>query len=306
MKQNKVWRKPPLLRWEQNLWATVGRWSQSSGWPLQAIVLRLLMLLLLPLYAWRLGLAQGLRTLYRFLLGKGGFVIHRSDRDPGTIIREDNSTDIWVFQQIFILSGYRHIAGRHAVRIIIDAGAYVGFSSIAFAELYPHAFIYALEPEESNFQALLRNTRHYPNIKAIQAAVWKEDGFLEVKDERGGQWSYIGQETSKASAQCVPAITLQSLMEQYRLPRIDILKIDIEGAETAVFEAPACHAWLPHVRMLVIELHDHLYPGSDQTFVEAISQYECTARTSGENIIFELPEPTKALAPLELPRHRYS
>jgi hypothetical protein len=95
-------------------------------------------------------------------------------------------------------------------------------------------------------------------------------------------------------------------MEQYRLPQIDILKIDIKGAETAVFEAPGCHAWLPRVRVLLIELHDHLYPGSEQTFLEAINQYECTARISGENIIFELPDPANALGPLELPRHRYS
>jgi len=304
MKQNKVWRKPQLLRWGQNLWATVDRWSQSSGWPLQSILLRLLMLPLLPLYVWRLGLGQGLKTFYRFLMGEGGFVIHRSDRDLGTIIRED-STDIWVFQQIFILHDYRRVAGRHDVRIIIDAGAYVGFSSIYFAELYPHAFIYALEPEESNFQALQRNTRHFPNIKPIQAALWKEDGFLEVKDGRGGDWSFIVQETSTAGAQRVPAITMQSLMDQYRLPRIDILKVDIEGAEAAVFEAPACHAWLPRVRVLVMELHDHLYPGSDQTFLEAINQYQCTAITSGENIIFEFPESTGALA-LELPSRRYS
>ncbi|WP_324950781.1 FkbM family methyltransferase [Oligoflexus sp.] len=280
------------------------RWSLSSGWPLNKAALRLLMLPLLPLYIWRLGLGQGLVTFYRFLLGEDGFVIHRSERDPGTIIRDD-STDAWVFQQIFILCDYRLLVGRSDVRVIIDAGAYVGFSSIYFAELYPHAFIYALEPEESNFQALQRNTRHYPNIKAIQAAVWKEDGFLEVKDVASGQWSFVVQEHSEGRGQQVPAISIQSLMEQYRLPRIDILKIDIEGAEDAVFEGPGCHTWLPKVRVLALELHDHLYPGSERNFLEAIATYECTVRTTGENIIFdfpELPEP----GVLEAPRRRYS
>lgn len=304
MKRNKVWRKPTLLRWGQNFWARTQRWSQSSGWPLDEILLRLLMLPLLPLYVWRLGPGQGLLTFYRFLLGEGGFDIERSERDPGTMIRED-STDAWVFQQIFILRDYRQLEGRSDVRVIIDVGAYVGFSSIYFAELYPHAFIYALEPEESNFQALQRNTRHYPNIKAIQAALWKEDGFLEVKDVKGGQWSFIVQEATLSHARRVPAISLQSLMDQYRLPHIDILKIDIEGAEAKVFEGSACHEWLPHVRLLAIELHDHLYPGSDRNFVAAINHYECTIRYAGENIFFEFPDPAQTPA-LEASRRQFS
>lgn len=293
MKRNKVWKKPLLLRSGQELWGALERWGKASGWPLEAIVLRLLMLPLLPLYLWRLGAGQGFVTFYRFMLGEGGFAIYRSERDTGTMIRED-STDPWVFQQIFILCDYRHLAQRNDVRVIIDAGAYVGYSSIYFAELYPHAFIYALEPDEENFQCLQRNTRHYPNIKAIQAAIWNKDGFIEVEAGAHGQWSSRVHESTQANPQRIPAITIQSLMEQYRLPRIDILKMDIEGAEDAVFEAPGCHAWLGSVRVLVLELHDHLFPGSDRHFKEAIQNYEFTVRSSGENLIFELPGAVEA------------
>jgi FkbM family methyltransferase len=295
MKQRKDWNKPLLLRWRQDLWGALDRWSQSTGWPLEPIALRLLMLPLLPLYLWRLGLNQGFLTFYRFLLGDHGMTVYRSERDTGTIIRAD-STDPWVFQQIFILCEYRPLAGRKDVRVIIDAGAYVGYSAIYFAELYPHAFIYALEPEEGNFQALQRNTRHYPNIKAIQAAVWNEDGYLELEETHGGQWAFHVHESSQSSKARVHAVSIQSLMEQYRLSHIDILKMDIEGAESAVFEASSCHAWLGSVRILVLELHDHLFPGSEQNFKEAIRQYPNTVQAVGENLIFELPGAADATA----------
>jgi FkbM family methyltransferase len=304
MIQHKVWNKPLLLRWTQKLWGALDRWSQATGWPLEPIAMRIFMLAIFPLYLCRLGFAQGFVTFYRFMLGDYGMTIYRSERDTGTLIRED-STDLWVFQQIFILREYRPLAGRDDVRVIIDAGAYVGYSAIYFAELYPHAFIYALEPEEGNFQALQRNTRHYPNIKAIQAAVWKEDGYLEIEESIGGAWAFHVHESSSSSKARVAAITIKSLMEQYRLPSIDILKMDIEGAESAVFEAPSCHAWLGSVRILVLELHDHLFPGSDQNFKEAIQQYPFKVQTAGENLVFELPE---AAAPpaLASPQRRFS
>src|SRR6478736_10040839 len=109
--QNKIWQKPLPVRWGQNLWTAVLRWKQSSGWPLDTILLRVSMLPLLPLYCWRLGFEQGLMCFYNFFVGAGGFTVYRSDRDPGLSIRE-NSTDAWVFQQIFILGDYRKLAAR--------------------------------------------------------------------------------------------------------------------------------------------------------------------------------------------------
>lgn len=289
MMQNRAWRKPLSIRLGQSLWAKVRQWSKSTGWPLDGFLLRLSMIPLLPLYCLRLGLGQGLSTFYRFFFGDGGFTIYRSDRDLGTDIRDD-STDPWVFQQIFILQDYRRLAGRQDVRVIIDAGAYVGFSAIYFAELYPHAFIYALEPEESNFQALQRNTRHYPNIKAIQAALWKSEGYLNVKDIKGGQWSFLVEESEAPGIHRIPAVTVQNLIDQYRLPKVDILKIDVEGSEGAIFEDASCHEWMPKVRLLSIELHDHLFAGSDYNFVQALSRYRFTSSHAGENLIFEFQD----------------
>jgi hypothetical protein len=285
MKQNPTWRKPRLMHGRQALAASLNRWSQVTGWPLQGVARRFLLLALLPLYVVRLGLGQGLTTLYRFLLGEDGFVIERSERDPGLTIRED-SADAWEFQQIFILQDYRLLADRHDVHVIIDAGASVGFSSIYLAERHPHAFIYALEADESSFLALQHNTRHYPNIKPIQAALAHEDDVWE-KDSS------------------VPTLTVQSLMQQYRLPCLDILKMKISSTEARIFASQTCHDWLGSVRVLALTFDTSLDAATEHSILDVLQTYELTARSSGASLVLEL-SPAAQSAALQAPERRFS
>ena len=53
-------------------------------------------------------------------------------------------------------------------------------------------------------------------------------------------------------------------MAEYMLDGIDLLKIDIEGAEREVFEDTS--AWIGRVRSLIVELHEHFKPGCERSF----------------------------------------
>jgi FkbM family methyltransferase len=303
MTSDRALRKPFSLRWSQRLWAALSRTSKKTGWPLDIGLIRLLMLLLMPLYIKRLGLIQGLSCLYRFLSSQGGFTLYRSDRDLGLFIRED-SNDALVFQQIFILGDYRKLNRRTDVKVIIDAGAYVGYTAIYFAELYPHAFIYALEPEESNFQALQKNTRNYPNILPIQAALWHSDTTLEVRVGEAGQWSCTVHESEDPPKnRRIASISLQTLIAQYRLEKVDILKIDIEGSEVQVFDPNYCHEWLPQVQTLSIELHEQSFPGSEKNFFAAMDRYQFDLNFAGENLLFDFHHEQNPGLPKDKPRY---
>jgi hypothetical protein len=54
------------------------------------------------------------------------------------------------------------------------------------------------------------------------------------------------------------AISMRTLMSEMRMPSVDLLKVDIEGAEREVFEN--CD-WMQDIRCLMIELHDRFRPG---------------------------------------------
>ncbi|HLF75970.1 MAG TPA: FkbM family methyltransferase [Dehalococcoidia bacterium] len=192
---------------------------------------------------------------------------------PGT-------SDIWNYQQIFDQDEY-NLPFPEEPKVIVDAGAYVGFASIYFASRYPKARIIALEPDDDNYALLQENVRNYANVSPLKAALWGDSVALDVVDGGNKQW---GLQTRPASMQPaksrVAALTVDELMRNYSLDRIDILKIDIEGSEREVFAHP--EAWIDGVQSMVVELHDRFAPGCKDT-VYAAAQAFPRVMEIGEN-----------------------
>jgi FkbM family methyltransferase len=155
-------------------------------------------------------------------------------------------------------------------KVIIDAGANIGCSAVFFANKYPDAVIFALEPEEWNYKLLEKNASAYPQIKPLKAALWKENKRICLVDP--GYGSHGFQTMEKAAENCqsrkfVEAITLDALITRMGLKFVDVLKIDIEGAEKEVFEGSA--KWIDKVGVMMIELHDNIKAGCSKAFSEA-------------------------------------
>jgi len=149
---------------------------------------------------------------------------------------------------------------------IVDAGANIGMASIYFARRFPNAKIIAIEAETLNFAALVRNVRPYPSIIPIHAALWSRDGEISVSSPKfGGEWAFV---THEGSGVKVRAITMRTLMKETQICSVDLLKVDIEGAEKEVFEA--CD-WMDNVRCLMIELHDRFKTGCSEA-VDSVTQ----------------------------------
>jgi hypothetical protein len=70
-------------------------------------------------------------------------------------------------------------------------------------------------------------------------------------------------------------------MAAYGLEHIDLLKIDIEGAEKEVFRDAS--AWIDNVRMLVVELHEFVAIGCSRVFYAATGNFE-VEWCKGENV----------------------
>jgi len=153
-------------------------------------------------------------------------------------------------------------------KTIIDAGANIGTVSIYFAHKYPEARVIAIEPESSNFALLSRNVQPHPAITAIHAALWNRDGEISVSEPDpttgAGEWGFVTHEGPGAK---VRAITMRTLMQETQTRSVDLLKIDIEGAEREVFED--CD-WIDSVRCVMIELHDRLKPGCTEAVDRAM------------------------------------
>ena len=74
-------------------------------------------------------------------------------------------------------------------------------------------------------------------------------------------------------------------MQQFNMPHIDVLKLDIEGSEKEVFEENF-EKWLPLTKVLIIELHDEMKKGCSRAVFNAMNKFDFSFDTKGENIIF--------------------
>ncbi len=193
------------------------------------------------------------------------------------------TTDIQTFEQVFITKEYDFPPGCDP-SVIIDAGANIGLASAYFANQYPGARIIAIEPEASNYQMLKKNSALYKNVSPVKAALWNKDGELHVKDNGNGEWAFTVSSDEEESREKVQAVSIPYLMQAYEIPAIDILKIDIEGAEKELFTSNY-ENWLPFVRVLVIELHDQYKQGCSRQFFETISKYQFSFHATEDRLL---------------------
>ena len=205
-----------------------------------------------------------------------------------------NTSDINTFREVFLREEYAiNLPKNFNPLNIIDAGANIGFTTLFFTKQYPEARIISLEPDQSNFNLLKRNTSGYEKIIALQVALWSKKGFIEVKDKGYGLRGFIVEERTENSDTAIPSTTIMEIADQFKLTTIDILKIDIEGSEKEVFSSDT-EKWLPITRCLIIELHDRMKPGCSQAVFKALSLYNFECSIKGENLVFI----NRALMPL--------
>ena len=208
----------------------------------------------------------------------------QANTPTGPIYLRLKTSDLNAYDKIFLQNDY-DFPVNSVPSVIVDAGANIGFASIYFARRYPNAKIIAIEPELSNFKLLEKNVRPLKNITPVHAALWREDTTMDVVDPGIGHWGFQvaanGDAGSAARIEKVEALSIPTLMRRYGLDWIDILKVDIEGAEKELFESAP--GWIDKVQTVMIELHDRLKPGCTDSFNRATADFT-VSQTKGENI----------------------
>ena len=203
------------------------------------------------------------------------------------MIVRSGTADASTFEHIFIWNDY-DLAYPDDVASIVDAGANTGLAAIFFANRFPRAKIISIEPEAENFELLRQNAAAYPNIVPVRAALWSEDTVLGLSNPDARVDSF--QFDTTATQQKVEALSIPSILERFGLAQIDLLKVDIEGGETAVFEAAP--AWVGQVGMFVVELHGL---AAEKSFTTATASLHARRWRHGENHIVAVDAENKVV-----------
>jgi FkbM family methyltransferase len=142
------------------------------------------------------------------------------------------------------------------------------------AKAFPDAKIVSLEPSRENFGVLCRNVAGYPNIFPLNKALGAVEGLLPLINRGTGEWGFsLVREPADCPSQRllekVHVITIPALMQQFDAKGIDLLKLDIEGAELALMvDKPS---WINSTHVIFAELHDRIAPGCEAAFAAATS-----------------------------------
>jgi len=277
-----------LLLSMQRLWGRIVDWSMRSGWRVDRGFCRFISFLALPKYLLDIPWPDSLKVWRLSWLGGGSLQVRVESQAPAVEVRSGTS-DPYVFATIFLKNCYASSRQCENPEWILDAGAYTGYSAIYFASLFPKAKILCLEPEPSNFAILQKNTKVYPNIIALNQALWHRDEFLNLSSddeiERLEHWGVqVHSSAPKTSNKEIAGRSLESLSQEYGVERWDILKIDIEGAEAKLFDE-AMRKHIQAAQRVYIELHEHLVKGSSQGFFTLVETLDCQLAVEDENIV---------------------
>ena len=199
-----------------------------------------------------------------------------------------NTSDKWLLNKIFNVQEYNFKIDNFNPQLILDCGANVGYSTAYFANKYPQAKIIAVEPEPLNFKMLTYNTHFFDNVTCIHSAIWYNEGYIKLlPDMPGNTLAFMTESTSANDPEALKTTTLSKLLNDSGFDEIDLLKLDIEGAEREVFDDVANpDEWLSKVKVMVIEIHDRMKTGCSHSFFKAISRHDYYMDISGENLLF--------------------
>lgn len=205
-----------------------------------------------------------------------------------------NSSDFLVWEQIFVREEYKKPIEivKQKINIsdkinIIDCGANIGFFTVYANELFNSPNLILVEPFEGNIDIIGKNLR-LSNIESCtifqKVISYKNDLLFSLnKSYRdGNEWSYQFQSDEFGSYR---SIDLKRLISSTSNKKIDILKIDIEGAEFELFLNDDFDLdQLKHVRSIILEIHEDV--GSKKELIRFFEKHNFETFDFGETTVF--------------------
>jgi len=132
-------------------------------------------------------------------------------------------------------------------QVFIDVGANEGEETIFAAKRLTHGHVYAFEPNDNVYSRLCQNValNHFANVCPLKMGLDSKPGKLTLygpgSRDKDGTWN-DGQGTVCPRPGVdrpigeIELTTLDLFRSERKLPRVDLIKVDVEGAELTVLQ----------------------------------------------------------------------
>lgn len=138
------------------------------------------------------------------------------------------------------LEDLAHILAAPSVRTVLDVGVHVGNMSADFLRTFPAAQVIGVEADERSTRQLRQRLGGEPRFELIEAAAAAVDGerlaFYALPVGGTSSLQRPLDDGAQAGAELVevPTVTIDALCEARGITTVDVLKVDVEGAEIEV------------------------------------------------------------------------
>ena len=225
---------------------------------------------------------------------------HVSGRDPQRSVRlplrttppitawvRPESDDMATLTEIFGLKVYSEaLSFVPDCRSILDLGGNIGLAALYFSAVYPECRIVSVEPLPANVLLLEKNLKQHSaegRCMAIQGAVCSEDRAAVELFITPGYWACSSVSGDSQQRVSVRGLCIETLLKTAGLTGVDLVKMDIEGAETELFKVPG---WLSRTRAVAVEFHGN--SRAESGFDDALKAHGFRIASEGKHTVWAI------------------
>lgn len=180
--------------------------------------------------------------------------------------------------------------------VIIDIGANVGFFTLFVLSKFDTPKVISFEPIAKNFNRLRQNVGSLanPSLRLVNKAVSSTEGEIKIMLDRSADYTTsatIFSHTNEKDAVTISSTTLPKIIEDFALQKIDLLKLDCEGAEYGIlYTTPP--ALFDKINCIALETH----PGTrEEESTTALASYLKTlgyqVKIKGTDLVWAYKDP---------------
>jgi len=164
-----------------------------------------------------------------------------------------NTLDINMGKYVEIINEY---FSEDDINVILEVGALDAKDSLFFKKHFPNSNVYAIEGLPDNYNTYMSNLS---DITCINAVINNYDGVTEYHVKNTNGIHSIFDRGSKYGTKIItlPCYKLKTLCENYNIEKIDMMKIDVEGATYQILKS--MDDMLENVKIMHIEAETHPY-----------------------------------------------
>jgi FkbM family methyltransferase len=168
------------------------------------------------------------------------------------------TSDFQVFTELFERREY-DIVGQLSMPsspMIFDLGGNIGLGTRRMSMLLPKARFLSVEPDPENRRLFQKNNQPLLDagrVMLIDGFVSAADGVATIDRSSGNPSGFQMRQAGEQDKEIIQCYTIETLMNKAQAQVVDLLKVDIEGAEAGVFAD--CARWVGRARHIIIECH---------------------------------------------------